>query len=142
MPYRPSLYNICERGQSSIIEIPISVLPKIKLPLVFSYMLLLGLDFFKFFLSSVDQEIITFVIHTYDLFLLPDQVDASLGARLLYKKGKGKRHVMLRELLEFLETKFSPAFISASEVLDRFLASETNSLSWKSENSKSMAYNV
>ena len=142
MPYRPAMYNICEKGRSSVIEIPISVLPRIKLPLVFSYMLLFGLDVFKLFLSKTDKEIMTFVIHTYDLFLLPDQVDASFGAKLLYKKGKGKRYVMLRELLEFLETRFSPTYIRAKEVLDRVLASETSSLSWKSENSKSMAYNV
>jgi len=138
MPYRPSMYNISEKGQSSIIEIPISVLPRIKLPLVFSYMLLFGLDLFKFSLSSFDQEIMMFVMHTYDLFLLPNQVDAALGARILYKKGKGKRYMMLRDLLEFLETRFSPVYICAKEVL----ASETNSLSWKSKNLKSTAHNI
>ena len=125
-PYRPSIHNICEKGQSSIIEIPISVLPRIKLPLVFSYMLLFGLDLFKFFLSTSDQDVMMFVMHTYDLFLLPDQVDASFGARLLYKKGKGKRYVMLRDLLEFFEIRFSPAYICAKEMLDRVLANETN----------------
>jgi len=128
MPYRPSMYNISEKGQSAIIEIPISVLPRIKLPLVFSYMLLFGFDLFKFSLSSFDQEIMMFVMHTYDLFLLPNQVDAALGARILYKKGKGKRYMMLRDLLEFLETRFSPTYICAKEVLDRVLASETNEL--------------
>jgi hypothetical protein len=118
MPYQPSIYNISEKGQSSIIEIPISVLPRMKLPLVFSYMLLFGLDLFKFFLSSTDQSIMTFVMHTYDLFLLPDQVDASLGAKILYKKGKGKRYTMLRDLLEFLERRFCPTYICAREVLE------------------------
>lgn len=122
MPYRPSIHNICEKGQSSIIEIPISVLPGIKLPLVFSYMLLFGLNLFKIFLSSSDQDVMMFVMHTYDLFLLPDQVDASFGARLLYKKGKGKRNVMLEDLLEFFETRFSPAYICAKEILDCVLA--------------------
>lgn len=126
MPYRPSIHNIWEKGQSSIIEIPISVLPRIKLPLVFSYMLLFGLDVFKFFLSNSNQDMVMFVMHTYDLFLLPAKVDASFGARLLYKKGKGRRYMMLRDLLEFFETKFSPAYICAKEMLDRVLADETN----------------
>jgi hypothetical protein len=131
MPYRPSIYDICEKGHSSIIEIPISVLPRIKLPLGFSYMLLFGMDLFKFFLSSIDQDIMTFVVHTYDLFLLPDQVDASLGIRLLYKKGKGKRQVMLRDLLEFFETRFSPTYVCAREVLNHVLANENESFNRK-----------
>jgi hypothetical protein len=131
MPYRPSIHDICEKGYSPIVEIPISVLPRIKLPLAFSYMLLIGMDLFKFFLSSTDQDIMTFVVHTYDLFLLPDQVDTSLGIRLLYMKGKGKRQVMLRDLFEFFETRFSPTYICAREVLNHVLANENESFNRK-----------
>lgn len=119
VPYRPSVTCISERGNSSVLEIPISVLPSIRLPLVFSYMLLFGLELFKFFLSSVDQKVLTLVVHTYDLFLLPDQADASIGAKLLYKRGRGKRYTMLRDLLEFLEVRFSPIYICAREVRPR-----------------------
>jgi hypothetical protein len=116
-PYYPSMYDISERGDSPIVEIPISVLPRVRLPLVFSYMLLFGLDFFKLLLSSAEEEIMTFVVHTYDLFLLPRHVDASVGAKVLYKKARGKRYMMLRKLLEFLEAKFSPTYICAKTVL-------------------------
>jgi peptidoglycan/xylan/chitin deacetylase (PgdA/CDA1 family) len=128
-PYWPSMNDIGQRGRSPILEIPLSVLPWIKLPIGLSYILLFGLDFYKFFLSRINQKIVTVFLHPYDLFMLPNQtkfhgIEQKRIFKLLYKKGKGKGYLMLRELLEFFEARFSPTYICAKEVLDRGLANE------------------
>jgi peptidoglycan/xylan/chitin deacetylase (PgdA/CDA1 family) len=115
-PYWPSMRDIGQRGQFPILEIPLSVLPWTRLPTGLSYIMLFGLDFYKFFLSRIDQEIVTVFLHPYDLFVLPKRtnfevIEQKTFFRLLYKKGKGKGYAILRELLEFLERKVCPRYI-------------------------------
>lgn len=115
IPYHPSVHNIIKKGELPIIEIPISVLPIVKLPLGLAYMKLFGLDFFKFFLSFVNQRIITLYLHPYDILSWSGQVDIPLYFRLTQKKGSGL--LILRELLEYLEKSFCPVYVCAKEVV-------------------------
>ena len=129
-PYWPSMNSISQKGRSPILEIPLSVLPWIKLPVGLSYILLFGLNFYKFFLSRVNQKIVTVFLHPYDLFVLPNQtkfqgIEQKRIFKFLYKKGKGKGHLILRELLEFFEARFSPTYICAREVLNHVSAGES-----------------
>lgn len=126
-PYWPSMNNMGQRGKSPILEIPLSVLPWIKLPVGLSYMMLFGLNFYKFFLSRLDQKIVTVFLHPYDLFLLPNRtnfqvIEQKRVFRFLYKKGKGKGYAILRELLEFVERRFCSTYICAREVLNHVSA--------------------
>jgi len=128
-PYWPSMANLNQRGRSSILEIPLSVLPWIRIPIGLSYIMLFGLDFFKFFLSQVDPEITTVYLHPYDLFLLPNRTDLQ-GVeqksifRFLYKKGKGKGYSILRELFEFVERRGCSTYICARAVMNHMSADE------------------
>lgn len=122
-PYWPSVRDIDQRGQSSILEIPVSVLPWVKLPVGLSYIMLLGLGFYKFFLSRVNQKMVTVFLHPYDLFALPNRtnfqvIEQKRIFRLLYRKGRGKGYFVLREFLEFLERRFCSTYICAREVLN------------------------
>lgn len=128
-PYWPSMDDIGKRGESRVLEIPLSVLPWVRLPVGLSYMLLLGLDFYRFFLSRLDQRIVTVFLHPYDLFELPQRtnfqvIEQKRFFRLLYQKGKGKGYSILRELLEFLEERLRPRYICAKAVLDHVPADE------------------
>ena len=116
-PYRPSLNNICEEGYCSLIEIPISALPIIRLPIGLGYIKLFGLNLYKLFLSRLNQEIVTMYLHPYDLFPLSGDVDAPLNFMLAQKR-RTKGFEVLQGLLEHLEEKFSPAYIRAQEILN------------------------
>jgi len=129
-PYWPSMSNIGQRGRCPILEIPLSVLPWIRLPVGLSYIMLFGLNFYKFFLSRLDQKILSLFLHPYDLFVLPSRtnfhvIEQKRIFRLLYTKGKGKGYLILRELLEFLERSFSSEYICAQEVLNHVSADES-----------------
>ena len=115
-PYRPSLKNIWEEGYCSLIEIPISALPIIKLPIALSYIKLFGLNLYKLFLSRLDQEIVTMYLHPYDLFPLSSDVAAPVNFMLAHKR-RTKGFEVLKGLLEHLE-KFSPTYIRAQEILN------------------------
>ncbi len=122
-PYWPSMNDVSQRGQSSVLEIPLSVLPWIKLPVGLSYMMFFGLNFYKFFLSRLDQKTVTVFLHPYDLFELPNRtnfevIEQKRLFRFLYRKGKGKGYAILRELLEFLEKRFCSTYICARAVLN------------------------
>ena len=128
-PYWPSVNDIGLRGRSPILEVPLSVLPWIKLPVGLSYMMLFGLDFYKFLLSRVDQKIVVVFLHPYDLFVLPKRtnfevIEQKTLFKLLYKKGKGKGYLILRELLEFIERRVCPTYICARAVLSHVSADE------------------
>ena len=116
-PYHPSLNNICEEGSCSLIEIPISALPIIRLPIGLSYIKLFGLNLYKLFLSRLNQEIVTMYLHPYDLFPMPSNVDAPLDFIVAHKR-RTKGFEVLQGLLEYLEEKFSPTYIRAQEMLN------------------------
>lgn len=117
-PYRPSLSDICVPGHSSLVEIPISSLPMIKLPLGLSYIKLFGLKLYKLFLSRLKQETIVMYLHPYDLFTLPSKVDAPLDF-VLAQKGRTNGFKVLMGLLQFVEEKLSPTYLRARDILDR-----------------------
>lgn len=118
-PYRPSLSDICVPGQMPLVEIPISALPVIKLPLGLGYIKLFSLKLYKLFLSGLNQETIIVYLHPYDLFFLPNKVDAPLNFLISQKRRINGLKVLLK-LLEFIEEKFSPTYIRAQDVLDRY----------------------
>lgn len=116
-PYHPSLHNICQWGESPIVEIPIYTLPILGLPLGLSYVTLFGLKVYKYFLSNLDQEVVTLYLHPYDLFALHPLANVSFTFKLMHKRADGKGQEVLRGLLEYFET-FSPKYICAREVLN------------------------
>jgi len=117
-PYRPSLSDLCVPGQSPLLEIPVSSLPIIRLPLGLSYIKLFGLKLYKLFLSRLRQATIVVYLHPYDLFTLPSKVDAPLDF-VLSQRGRANGFKVLTRLLEFLEEEFSPTYIRARDILDR-----------------------
>ncbi len=124
-PYWPSVNNLDQKGKSPILEIPLSVLPWIRIPVGLSYMMLFGLNFYKIFLSGLDQAMVTVFLHPYDLFMLPKQtnfrvIEQRRIFRFLNKRGKGQGYRILRQLLQFLERRFCPTYICARTVLDFF----------------------
>lgn len=58
--------------ESSLVEIPFSVVPKVRIPISLSFMQLLGLDTFKFFFKLFDiPQLIIYDFHIYELGKLP-----------------------------------------------------------------------
>lgn len=116
-PYRILLSNVHHEEPSSLIEIPISSLPIIKLPLTLSYIKFLGLKLYKLFLTRLDQKIVTMYLHPYDLFPLPSEVDAPLRFRLAQTR-RAKGFQVFRNLLEYFTEKLAPTYICAREILN------------------------
>lgn len=115
-PYHLAINSMGEEGDS-LIEIPISALPLIKIPLGLSYIKLFGLNLYKLFLSRLREEVVTMYLHPYDLFQLPGEVDASHSFAIAHKRVT-MGFKILRSFLEFLEEKFSPTYIRAKDILD------------------------
>lgn len=116
MPYYPDLNNIYSEGDSPILEIPVSALPVVNLPLALSYMKLCGLRLYKTFLSLTNQSLLTLYLHPYDLFSLPGGVTkVPLYFRVAQKVGEGLR--VLREALESFEEIFSPIYVCAKDIV-------------------------
>lgn len=116
-PYRILPSDIHHEGRSSLIEIPISSLPIVKLPLGLSYIKLFGLKLYKLFLTGLKQDIVTMYLHPYDLFQLPSEVDAPLNFRLAQTR-KAKGFEVLQNLLEYFTERFAPTYIFAREILN------------------------
>jgi hypothetical protein len=58
--------------ESNLIEIPFSVIPKLRIPISLSFMQLLGLNTFKFFFRFLDPpKLIIYDFHTYELGKVP-----------------------------------------------------------------------
>lgn len=117
VPYNPSFNNICQEGDVPLIEIPISSLPIIKLPLGLSYIKLFGLKLYKLFLTGLNYKTVMMYLHPYDLFLMPNSVDAPLNFRLAHKR-RTEGFKVLKNMLEYFTEKFAPTFICAKEILN------------------------
>ena len=116
-PYHPSLYDISKYGGSPMIEVPISTLPILRLPLGLSYIMHFGLSLYKLFLLNTNSEIMNVYLHPYDLFISPDKRKAPFYFRFMYKE-RGRGFQVLRNLLLYLKEKFSPTYICAQEILN------------------------
>ena len=119
-PYAPSEARIDQRGETSIIEIPVSTLPIVRLPLSLSFCMLFGLNLYKSLLQRFDQGIMTFYLHNYDFYPIPPRAKVSPLFRLAYLRHQTQRIAMLRELLEFVISRFSPTFACAKEFTANF----------------------
>jgi len=118
--YRPSLASLDKKGEARITEMPISILPVIGLPMGLSYCLLFGLSLYKSFLQDFDQEVMTLYLHNYDFYPIPSGAKVSPFFRLPYLRREEHRIRFFRDLLEFLTERFSPTFLTAGQMLERF----------------------
>ncbi len=123
-PYIPSRTRIDHRGQTPIVEIPVSTLPRVGLPLSLSFCMLFGLNLYKSLLKRFEQRVMTFYLHNYDFYPIPLRAKVSPFFHLAYLRREAQRVSMLRELLEFLTARFSPTFLCAKDITARVL--ETN----------------
>jgi len=114
-PYTPSEARIDQRGKTSITEIPVSTLPIFRLPLSLSFCMLFGLNLYKSLLQRFDERVMTFYLHNYDFYPIPLRAKVSPFFRLAYLRHRTQRVAMLRELLEFVISRFSPTFVCAQE---------------------------
>jgi len=119
-PYRPSNARIDMKGQSAIIEIPVSTLPLIGPPLGLSYCMLFGLNFYKSLLCNFNHEVMTLYVHNYDFYPIPGNAKVSSRFKLPYLRQKEKRIKVFRELLQFSKEKLSSSFVCAREMLRKF----------------------
>lgn len=122
-PYHPSLNNIYQEGESRLVEIPISSLPMLRLPLGLSYVKLFGLTIYKLFLTKLNYRIVTMYLHPYDLFATPANPDASIDAPLNFRLAQKRRiegFKVLRGLLAFFTKRFAPTYICAREILNNY----------------------
>jgi hypothetical protein len=75
--------------ESNLIEIPFSVVPKIKIPISLSYMQLLGLDTFKFFFKVFGlPELIVYDFHTYELGKVPSYTGLPVYDKFIYYRAQ------------------------------------------------------
>lgn len=117
-PYHPSSNDIHTTGESPLLEIPISVLPAVKLPIGLGYMKAFGLKLYRWLLPKIEERTIVVYLHPYDLFKLPSaRIDAALDF-VLSQRGRANGFKTLQSFLKFVEEKFSPNFICARDLLD------------------------
>lgn len=116
LPYNPSDTNICAEGDMKILEIPFSVLPVTQVPIGFGYILLFGLNFYKFFMRFFNKELLVFYLHPYQLSRQKLSAGVPLFIRPYYGR-LGNPSILLEGFLEFLMTRFSPAFIRMEEIV-------------------------
>jgi len=126
-PYHPDLSDIYIEGDSPILEIPVSALPMVSLPLALSYMKLFALRLYKALLLRSDQSLLTLYLHPYDLFSLPSGVvNVPFFFRMFQNVGAGLP--VLREVLETFEEHFSPIYICAKDVIAQYAYNRSSSL--------------
>lgn len=117
LPYHPSETNICAEGDMKILEIPFSVLPVTQIPIGFGYILLLGLNFYKFFMRFFNTKLLVFYLHPYQLNR--QKLSAGVPSFIRPYYGRlGNPSVLLDGFLEFLMTRFSPSFIRMKEIVE------------------------
>jgi len=117
-PYRPSIHHIDEKGEAPLIEVPISTMPIVNLPLGLIYFLLLGSSLSKRLLSRIcNQEIVTLYLHPYDILSLPSNAKVSRQFIIANRMGRGRGYRVLRDLLEYFEREFDPSYVCAKEIL-------------------------
>jgi hypothetical protein len=116
LPYHPSETNTCAEGDMEILEIPFSVLPITQIPIGFGYILLLGLDFYKFFMRFFNKELLVFYLHPYQLSR--QKLSAGVPSFIRPYYGRlGNPSTLLEGFLEFLMTRFSPTFVRMDEIV-------------------------
>ena len=117
IPYHPSNENVAVKGNMQIVEIPFSVLPILKLPIGFGYVLFLGLSFYKFFMHFFKEDLMIVYLHPYQLC----NTLMSVGVPSIVKAYYGNRVDPLpvfKEFLEFIATYFSPEFLLMREIAE------------------------
>ena len=116
VPYHPSNKNIAMNGEMKIVEIPISVLPVLRLPISFGYFLFLGLNFYKRFIRLFDKDVMVVYLHPYQLC----EKTLSLGVPKIIKSyyGKSDPCTVLREFFDFMNMRFSPRWLRMREIME------------------------
>lgn len=119
-PYHPSSNDIHVTGKCSLLEIPISTLPTVRIPLGLGYMKVLGLKLYKLLLPKIEEKTIVVYLHPYDLYKLPSaKIEAPLDF-VLSQRGRTNGLKMLQSFLEFVDKRFSPNFICARDLLNNW----------------------
>ncbi|UCE43028.1 MAG: polysaccharide deacetylase family protein [Candidatus Aminicenantes bacterium] len=101
-------------SEASILELPIGVVPKIRIPIAASYIRLLGLSTYKllFALFGITSPIV-YLFHLVDL--IPTQMRKKLSPfwRYIYAKGQGKGiEVFEKSVKHFKHLGYKPEFMS------------------------------
>lgn len=115
-PYHPSHEDIATNGNMHIVEIPFSVLPIVRLPIGLGYVLLFGLNFFKFFVQFYHKDLMTVYFHPYELCKQTLSAGAPSEIRRYYGRDVDPLTV-LTALIEFLMVRFRPNFIRMEEIV-------------------------
>jgi len=115
-PYHPSHKDIFAKGKMKIVEIPFSVLPIARIPIGFGYVVLLGLNFYRFFIRFFDKELMIFYLHQYELHNETLSAGVPTIIRPYYRKRVNPLSV-LSEFFEFMIRRFSPNFLRMDEVI-------------------------
>jgi hypothetical protein len=97
--------------ESSLIEIPYGVVPKIRIPISLSYMQLLGLDTFKFFFRFFGlPDLIVYDFHTYELGKVASYSQLPRVAKLGYYRAQGMNRDPIDVLEGFVEYILSKGY--------------------------------
>lgn len=97
-PYHPSFKSIKRRGNSDILEIPVSTAPVIPIPLGASSMKLLGEKWIKFILRMIRKRPVVFYLHPKDVMELPREKGIPSH---IYKNNGQVCLNMLEEVIKF-----------------------------------------
>lgn len=120
-PYwRPGLYNNLKIPTkpfclpSGLLEIPLSVLPIIRLPISLSYIQFFGWNFYKLFLRLFGwSSLIVFDFHLHNLRKARSLKGAPFYARLFYLRNQNKGFQILEEFIKLVKNKgYQSIFLS------------------------------
>ena len=121
-PYRPSRRDIFQKGESAIVELPVTTLPLFRLPAHFSYMVLGGgmyAALTRSLLKAGNAGFVNFLFHPLDLL---DAADVALDV----KKVRGlsvpaaTKMKMAEEILGFFKDRYE--IVTSRELAEKFKA--------------------
>lgn len=120
-PYwRPGLFNYLRSPTTpfslprGLLEIPLSVLPFVRLPISLSYIQFFGWNFYKLFLKfSGWPSLMVFDMHLHNLKKVKSLKGAPWFARLFYSRNQNKGFQILEEFIKLVKVKgYQSIFLS------------------------------
>jgi len=115
----------------NIVEMPFSVIPKIRIPFGLSYIQLFGLNFFKLFSKIFGKpETIIFDFHSYELGTNKSYGNLSLIPKIGYWRSQKLYHDPFRVFEEFVKYIHDNDYTSIF-MKDAYIEAKQNDFSWR-----------
>lgn len=130
--WRPGIYNNLTTPPhpycvENVLEIPFSVIPRIRLPLIMSYIKLLGRAYTSLITIFGLPDIVVFDFHLHDLFKTESFEKLPMKYRIIHSRNASEALEIFDTFVAFLRSQgFS--FLTMSELADKLLQTRSDAV--------------